>query len=124
MKIPGSILPLMVLCVFILGGCDKASEPVPKASGQAQSAASQESREADEARQTLDWLLDDQEQLAEQFAAARHGGDLAAAKSLFTEFEKIEADFNSQFEALEGRLSPGTATELSRRHRDIVRKLN
>ena len=114
---------LLTLCVLALGGCDKPSELSPNSSTQVQPAASQDSQAADEARQQLDGLLDDQEQLAEQFAAAKREGDMATAKSLFTDFEKMDADFNSQLEALQGQLSPGTATEISRRHRDIVKKL-
>ena len=69
-------------------------------------------------------ILDDQEMLVEQIREAKNSGDMTTAKNLLAEFEVMEIHFNAELEGVKGSLSSVEATEISRRHSEIIRKLN
>ena len=69
-------------------------------------------------------LIDEQSRLADAIIEARNHNDREELKRLFAEFEGLEADFQKEFSKANPDLTASEANEISRSHRDIMRKLN
>jgi hypothetical protein len=124
MKLLRQICILISLVSINLSGCDKVAELLPGASEDGKQAENNTVEEENYVQGPLLVILDDQEMLSEQIREAKNSGDMMTVKVLFEEFEAMEADFNAGFEAVQGELTSAEATEISRRHRDIIRELH
>lgn len=69
-------------------------------------------------------LIDHQGRLADNIVDARRNNSRDEVKRLFAQFEEFEAEYQTQFRQAESKLTAAEATEISRKHRDVMRRLN
>lgn len=69
-------------------------------------------------------LIEDQSRLVDDIVEARKSNDRDGMKRLFAEFEELETQFQATFSEMNSNLSTADANEISRQHREIMRKLN
>ena len=69
-------------------------------------------------------LIEDQDRLVDDIVEARQRNDRDGMKRLFAEFEELETQFQATFSEINSKLSTADANEISRQHREIMRKLN
>ena len=69
-------------------------------------------------------LIEDQSRLVDDIVEARKSNDRKGMKRLFAEFEELETQFQAAFIEANTNLTTAEANEISRNHREIMRKLN
>ena len=115
-------LAVIALTTPVFSGCDKLSEFLPK-SEQSSTSQAPETEVASYAASQLSWQLDALDNQVERILRERGSGDQQQIRTLMDNFFRMEEAFRNDLERLSGELSSGESIELSRRHRDIVRRL-